>query len=202
VTVNPSVGEGLGFCSPADYERESLAIEEGQGCPNSSKIGTAVVESPLLANAVPGSLYLAQQGDPATPQLENPFDSLIAFYIVLREPENGIFVKIPVKVEPDPKTGQLITTAEDLPQLPFSHFNLHFREGKRSPLTTPPACGSYDTVSKLSPWSEPASTLTAVSTFQITGGPAPQAGCRPSTRALKRARSTTTPKLSRLSTCA
>jgi hypothetical protein len=79
-------------------------------------------------------------------------------------------VKIPVKVEPDPKTGQLITTADDLPQLPFSHFNLHFREGKRSPLATPPACGSYDTVTKLSPWSDPENPVTAISTFQITGG--------------------------------
>ena len=41
-------------------------------------------------------------------------------------------------------TGQLTTVAEDLPQLPFSHFALHFREGARGPLVTPPACGTYD----------------------------------------------------------
>jgi hypothetical protein len=183
VTVNPSVGEGLGVCSKADYE--SLTLEEGKGCPDSSKIGSALVETPALENPIKGSLYLAQQDDPGTtePGAENPFDSLIALYVVLRSPEYGIFVKIPLKVEPDPKTGQLITTADDLPQLPFSHFNLHFREGQRAPLVTPPACGSYDTVAKLTPWSDPSSTLTQISTFQITGGidqgPCPPGGIPP-----------------------
>ena len=170
VTINPSVGEGLGYCSPSDYERESLEVEPGQGCPNESKIGTAEVETPLIDTPIKGSLYLAQQGDPDTAFKENPFDSLIALYIVFREPVNGIFVKIPLKVEPDPTTGQLVTTAEDLPQLPFSHFNLHFREGKRSPLSTPPACGSYDTVTQLYPWSDPGNPVTSVASFEITGG--------------------------------
>ena len=31
-----------------------------------------------------------------------------------------------------------------MPQLPFSHFRLHFREGGRSPLITPPGCGSFE----------------------------------------------------------
>ena len=170
VTINPSVGEGLGFCSPAEYAREGLATVPGSACPNESKIGTAEVETPLLGTPVDGSLYLAQQGDPDTAFKENPFDSLIALYIVLREPKNSIFIKIPLKVEPDPTTGQLVTTAEDLPQLPFSHFNLHFREGKRSPLSTPPACGSYDTVTQLYPWSDPGNPVTSVASFEITGG--------------------------------
>jgi hypothetical protein len=185
VTINPSVGEGLGYCSPADYERESLDAAPGQGCPDSSTIGTVHVDSPLLDEGIDGTLYLAQQDDPGTTAhgAENPFDSLIAVYIVLRNPSQGILVKIPLKVEPDPKTGQLITTAEDLPQLPFSHFNLHFREGKRSPLVSPPACGSYDTVAKLTPWSDPASVRTLVSSFEVTGGigqgPCPPGGVPP-----------------------
>jgi hypothetical protein len=184
VTINPSVGEGLGFCSPADYEREKIGTEPNEGCPNVSKIGSAEVETPLLENPrIKGDVFLAQQGDPGTSFKENPFDSLIAIYIVLRERENGIFVKIPVKVEPDPVTGQLVATAEDLPQLPFSHFNLHFREGSRSPLTTPPACGSYDTVTKLYPWSDPANPVTATSTFEVTAGvhngPCPPGGVPP-----------------------
>ena len=184
VTINPSVGEGLGYCTRADYERESLDIAEGEGCPNDSKIGTVSVQTPLVEREeLKGSLYLAQQGDPATPELENPFDSLIAFYIVIRDEREGILVKVPVKVEPDPHTGQLITTAENLPQTPFSRFNLHFREGQRSPLTTPPACGSYDVVSKLTPWSDPGRVLTQASTFKVTsgiaGGPCPPGGIPP-----------------------
>jgi hypothetical protein len=185
VTINPSIGEGLGFCSPADYERESLAVGEGKGCPNSAKLGTVHVESPLIETPVEGSLYLAQQDDPTTskPGAENPFDSLIALYIVLRSARENILVKLPAKVEPDPKTGQLVTTVEDIPQLPFSHFNLHFREGLRAPLTTPPACGKYDTVAKLTPHANPDQVLTTISTFEITGGidqgPCPPGGVPP-----------------------
>ena len=51
-------------------------------------------------------------------------------------------------------TGQLVTTvAKTLPQLPFSHFHLHFREGGRSPLITPPGCGTYDGQDPAHPWS-------------------------------------------------
>ena len=178
VTINPSVGEGLGYCSRADYEREGIALAAGEGCPSSSKIGSVEVETPLLPEAVKGSVYLAQQGDPATPDLENPFDSLIAFYIVLKDANQGIFVKMPAKVEPDPTTGQLVTTVDDIPQLPFSHFNLHFREGSRSPLTTPPACGTYDTVAELTPWSDPSAPVSVVSSFEVTGG-IDQGACPP-----------------------
>jgi hypothetical protein len=183
MTVNPSVGEGLGFCSPADYEREGLAVPQGQGCPEESKLGTLEVHSPLIDGAINGSVYLAQQGDPVTPELENPFDSLIALYMVLRRDEDNIFLKIPAKVEPDPKTGQLITTVDGIPELPFSSFNLHFREGQRPPLVTPPACGSYDIVAELTPWSDTSKTVTQVSTFEITegvgNGPCPPGGVPP-----------------------
>jgi hypothetical protein len=185
VTVNPSVGEGLGVCTPSQLDMEKIDTPAGDGCPNASKIGTVHVETQLLDQPVDGDVFLAQQDDPATTAkgAENPFDSLLAFYMVLRNPEKGIFVKIPARVEPDPKTGQLITTVEDIPQLPFSHFDLHFREGQRAPLVSPPACGSYDTVAKLTPWSDPSSTVTQVSTFQITkgvgGGACPPGGVPP-----------------------
>ena len=34
--------------------------------------------------------------------------------------------------------------SRDIPQLPFSHFHLHFREGGRAPLISPPGCGTFD----------------------------------------------------------
>jgi hypothetical protein len=185
VTANPSVAEGLGVCTPADLERETLAAAPGEGCPNSSKIGTVSVQTPLLEEAVGGSVFLAQQDDPATtePGRENPFDSLIAFYIVLRNAQNGILVKQPAKVEPDPRTGQLITTVQEIPQLPFSHFQFHFSEGQRAPLITPPACGTYTTEAEFIPWARPEETVRRSATFQITrgvgGGPCPPGGVPP-----------------------
>lgn len=169
VTANPSAAEGLGVCTKARYEAASLTVP---GCPESAKLGSVQVESPLLEETLDGSLYLAQQDDPATaePGAENPFDSLLALYVLIRNAPNGIFVKQPVKIEPDPKTGQLISTVEDIPQLPFSHFELHFREGPRSPLATPGLCGTYTTRAILTPWSgnEP---VESTSSFKITSGP-------------------------------
>ena len=185
VTVNPSVGEGLGVCTPADLDRETIFSAPGQGCPNASKIGTVHVESPLVREAIGGSVFLAQQDDPgtATPGAENPFDSLIAFYIVLKNPQLGILVKQPAKVEPHPATGQLVTSIEDIPQIPFSHFEFHFREGQRAPLISPPACGTYTTKAELTPRANPSQVRSVPSTFQITrgigGGPCPPGGIPP-----------------------
>jgi hypothetical protein len=183
VTVNPSIGEGLGVCTPADYERESLEVAFGEGCPNASKIGTVSVETPLLANPIGGSVYLAQQDDPTSPGQENPFDSLIAFYIVIKDEAEQILVKVPAKVEPDPVTGQLVTTVEDIPQVPFSKFNFHFREGQRAPLVSPPNCGTYETKAELTPWARPNEVLTTTSAFKVTrgigGGPCPSGGVPP-----------------------
>jgi hypothetical protein len=163
MSLNPSVAEGLGVCSEEDLAREKIDTAPGAGCPNSSKIGTVEVETPLIDESVAGSVYLAQQN-------ANPFHSLIALYIVLRNANQGILIKLPAKVEPDLKTGQVVTIVEDIPQVPFSHFRFHFREGQRSPLSSPPACGSFKTVAELTPWSEPSNPLTVASAFQITGG--------------------------------
>jgi hypothetical protein len=162
-SVNPSIAEGLNVCTQADLARESAFSEAGAGCPEASKIGTVEVETPLLEENVNGALYQAAPYD-------NPFGSLIALYIVIKNPTLGVIVKQPVKVIPDPVTGRLTTVAKDLPQLPFSHFRLHFREGARSPLATPPACGTYSAEATLYP-SSGGAPVTTTSAFQIISGP-------------------------------
>ncbi len=185
VTINPSVGEGLGVCTPADLERETLSSKPGEGCPNSSKIGTLHSEFPILDQPIDGSIYLAQEDDPTTtePGAENPFDSLVALYFVLRNPDLSVLAKLPVKVEPDPTTGQLVVTVDDVPQFPFSHFNAHMREGVRAPLVSPPACGTYTTEARLYPYSDPTNPRTLTSSFEVTkgvgGGPCPPGGIPP-----------------------
>jgi hypothetical protein len=175
MTANPSSAEGLEVCSEADLARETLKAAPGEGCPEASKLGTVEVETPLLEETVKGSLFLAKP-------YQNPSGTLLALYVVLKDPTLGIIVKQPVKVEPDPVTGQLITTTEEIPQLPFSHFKLHFREGARSPLVSPPACGEYGVKAELTPWAGGASTTTA-SAFKIVSGanesPCPQGGTPP-----------------------
>ena len=60
-----------------------------------------------------GSLYLAKP-------YENPFGSLLALYMVLEIPDRGVLVKLPGRCMPDPDTGQLVTTFDDIPQLPVA----------------------------------------------------------------------------------
>jgi len=176
LTINPSSGVGLAGCTEADYARETISSQPGEGCPNDSKLGTAEVTTPLLSTPLQGSLYIAQP-------YENQFDSLVALYVVLKDPEAGVLVKLAGKVTPNPLTGQLTTTFENNPQLPFSHFNFHFREGQQAPLITPALCGTYQVQAQLTPWSEPETALDESSPFQITrgyeGGECPTGGAPP-----------------------
>jgi hypothetical protein len=176
MTVNSALAEGLSACSEADLVRETIGSEPDEGCPSESKIGTVEVETPLLAKTLKGSLYLASP-------YANQFGSLLALYVVIKDPETGILIKLPGKVEPNPVTGQLVSVFEDLPQLPLSHFRLSFRQGQRSPLATPNLCGTYTTTADLTPWANPSKVLHDTSTFQITsgvgGGPCPSDGLTP-----------------------
>jgi hypothetical protein len=184
VTVNPGQAEGLGTCSEADFAREAADSQFGAGCPAASKIGSVEVETPLLHGVLlRGSVFVATPNDPATAAQENPFNSLIALYVTIKEPERGINLRLQGKVEPDPRTGQLVATFDDLPQQPFSHFRFHFREGGRSPLITPPLCGAYTTEAQFTPWADPSRPLTTTASFTIDhgvdGGPCPAAGTPP-----------------------
>jgi len=174
MTVNPSIAEGLGVCEPDDLDDETLSSDPGEGCPSSSKIGTIESTTPLLEETLRGSVFLAEQDDPATsrPGAENPFDSLIAFYIVIKDPQLGILLKLPALVEPDKQTGQLTTTVDQIPQLPISTTTFRFREGQRAPLITPPDCGTHTVVAKLTPWARPGDEVTRIPSFEIEDGPA------------------------------
>jgi hypothetical protein len=162
-STNPSLAEGLNVCSEADLARETVDSGPGAGCPNESKIGTVEVQTPLLDENVNGSIFIAKP-------YENEVGSLIALYMVIKNPKLGIIVKQVLKVESDPVTGRLTTVADNLPQLPFSHFKLHFREGTRSPLASPPGCGEYSASATLTPWSGAAPLVTG-SAFSIITGP-------------------------------
>jgi hypothetical protein len=172
MTVNPSIAEGLEVCTKEQLARETVNSAPGEGCPNASKIGTVEVETPLLDENVNGAIYQAPQDDPSTtaPGAENPFDTLVALNMVIKNPTLGIIVKQAIEVKPDPVTGRLTTVADNIPQLPFSHFRLKFREGTRSPLASPQGCGTFRAEATLYPWSGNA-PVTTDSAFSIITGP-------------------------------
>jgi hypothetical protein len=176
MTINPSQAEGLGICTEAQFHAERADSEPGEGCPQSSKVGTIEATTPLLDEPLGGAVYVAEP-------YHNPFDSLLAIYLVIRNRERGVVVRLPGKVEPDPLTGQLVATVDGVPQQPISHFHFHFREGGRSPLVTPPLCGNYTTTALFTPWANPDSPAPREATFKTThgvgGGPCPPGGTPP-----------------------
>ena len=184
MTVNPSSASGLAVCSEESYKAESLATLPAAGCPQASKIGEVEVESPLLAEGetLRGSVFLAEQE-------KNPFGSLIALYMVIKDQGLGVLVKRPLKVEPNEGSGadagRLVTTLEGIPQLPVSRFHFRFKEGARAPLITPPTCGNYATEAQFTPWANPSKPLSTSASFEITsgpnGGPCPSGGVPPFT---------------------
>ena len=170
VTVNPSQAEGLGACSSSQYAQEKFDSPPGAGCPESSKIGSVDVSTPLLSEEARGAVYVAEPYD-------NPFGSLLALYIVAKVPERGILVKQAGEVVLDPQSGQLVTTFDDLPQIPFDTFDLNFFEGDRAPLVMPSSCGTYDIVARFTPWHAsdpnnplPSEIVTRSSSFTIDRG--------------------------------
>jgi hypothetical protein len=64
-----------------------------------------------------------------------------------------VIIKLAGKVDPDPTTGQLVTTFANNPQLPFTSFTLRFKGGPTAPLMNPADCGTYQVTTALTPWS-------------------------------------------------
>jgi hypothetical protein len=146
-------------------------------CPNAAKIAEVTIHSPLLPPQQPvkGYVYLASQES-------NPFSSVFAMYIVAEDPISGTLVKLPGEVQlcqgageviagmTCEAVGQIVSTFENEPQLPFEDAELHFFGGERAPLTSPTRCGSYTTQASYVPW-DGGAPVSASSTFQITSGP-------------------------------
>ncbi|HET7485879.1 MAG TPA: hypothetical protein VFJ64_10965, partial [Solirubrobacterales bacterium] len=181
MAVNPAAADGLAACRPAQID---LSGPEAAACPDASKLGTVEVDTPLLDHPLNGAVYLAAQND-------NPFNSLLAIYVTVDDPQTGIVVKLAGKVEPDPQTGRLRTVFDNNPQLPFSDFKLDFFGGSRAALITPPSCGMYTSTADLVPWSTadpndptPTEIQESTSSFDVTsgpdGGPCPTGDFKPS----------------------
>ncbi len=160
VALSPGAADGLSSCTSV-----GIALDDGSEptCPDSSKVATVEIKTPLLPNPLVGEAYLGAQD-------ENPFGSLVALYIVAKDPVSGVLVKIAGQVVPDPVTGQLVSTFSDTPQLPFEDLKLDFFGSARAPLSTPPLCGAYTTQASIEPWSGQ-QAATPSSTFAITSGP-------------------------------
>jgi hypothetical protein len=140
VTVSPSSADGLGACSA---DQIGLGNDADPTCPDSSKVGSVQIDTPVLDEPLLGSVYLAKPKN-------NPFNSLVALYVVAKA--NGVLVKLPGVVSLDPVTGRVVSTFDNTPQLPFSRLHVAFKGGARAPLSQANSCGSKTTSATLTSW--------------------------------------------------
>ena len=182
--LNPSSANGLETCTEAQigYRGGGFELpnpirftEADPQCPDGSKLGSVEVKTPLLEAPLTGQVYLAAQE-------ENPFDSLLAIYLVVDDPQTGVVVKLPGKIDPDPDTGRLTTSFDYNPQLPFEDLTIHFTGGgPQSELASPEVCGPHTTTGSWEPWSAPESGPDAQTsdTFNVAGNCSPSLASRP-----------------------
>ncbi|HST68030.1 MAG TPA: hypothetical protein VLI94_00040, partial [Solirubrobacterales bacterium] len=163
MVLNPSAANGLAACSFAQYQAEGPQWSPSVGCPQASKVGTVEVTSPLIDQPLTGDLYVASQDD-------NPFNTLFALYMIIRNERYGVLIKQAGRIDPDPVTGQLTSTFSEIPELPFAELSLSFRSGPRAPLGTPPTCATHTASALFTPSSGTAS-ITETASFAITSGP-------------------------------
>jgi hypothetical protein len=189
MSLNPAAANGLGACSEAQIglvsENPIRFNDADPACPNSAKVGTAQITTPVLPEPLQGSLYLASQSD-------NPFHTLLSGYLVAQG--QGVTLKLAGRFDVDPVSGQITATFDENPEQPFEELKLHFKDGEGGVLTTPNACGTYAIVAVLSPWSalDPANPTAAESAsssspFGINqgpeGGPCPSGAFAPELQA-------------------
>jgi len=164
IAINPGQATGLQACQPSqenigggEAKREE---EEGPAtCPAASKVGTDEITTPLLKEPLKGNVYVLQQNPPN-------------IGLLVTASAEGVNLKLVGKVHLNETTGQLTSTFENTPDLPFTIFKLNFSGGAQAALSTPTNCGVYGSSASFVPWSSPfVEDSSFTSSFQITNGP-------------------------------
>jgi hypothetical protein len=166
---NESGPEGINFEGPESEEiglNGELQLAPGH-CPNASTIGEAEAETPLQPEPVKGHIYLARPGCGGPGERECTVQDaadgkLYQLYLELGGEgalaNTGVNLKVRLKVEANPATGQLTTVVLNNPQFPFSELRIRLNGGPRAGLDNPAVCGSAVTTTDFTPWSEPGIT--------------------------------------------
>jgi hypothetical protein len=167
LTVSPSAADGLQGCSDAQI---GLDNAKDPTCPDQSKIGSVEIKTALLPAPIDGAVYQGTQ----TP------GHLLRIFIVAKG--FGVLVKVPGSIDLNPSTGQITTTVDNTPQVPFDDFILSFKGGARAPLSNPRTCGKKTTTATFTSYS--GQTVLSTDSFGISndgnGAPCPPFGFNPS----------------------
>jgi hypothetical protein len=156
LSINPDAADGQTSCSD---QQANFGNDEPGHCPDNSKIGTFDVGSPAIEGPLTGSLFIGQ------PQPGNQYR------LFLIADGFGVHVKLLARVVPDPETGRLTLSLNDLPQVPFEEFNLHLFASDRGLMATPTQCTLYQVDSVFTPWNDELSPQHSTPTLSVSKGP-------------------------------
>jgi hypothetical protein len=170
MSINPSGAAGLAGCPDSvigvrqDGDPPLFDIDDpsdglgGDDCPEGSRIGTVEVDTPLLEEPLTGDVILGQPraadidcGSPPARRANCPLT--VRMFLVVRDPERGLLLKIFGTATSDPTTGKITATFRNNPELPFSDLRLDVKGGERGMLALPRACGDAAWSSAFTPWS-------------------------------------------------
>ena len=192
LVINPGQAAGLQACRPGDVEGgDNLPLPGENGdeerfegpakCPNASKVGTVVIKSPLIEGSqekqFEGDVYVLQSNPPELKLLVAASADGINLKLVgeahLCESVGEVIEGAgSLATRTCQAPGQLITTFQGTPQLPFTLFRLSFSGGAQAALDTPTQCGTYTSEADFTPWSSPfVSDFFTNAQFQLTEGP-------------------------------
>ncbi len=181
VQLSPSAANGLEACSETQIGftgfNQAQGIDEFNtdpvACPDGSKLGTVKITTPLLSDPLQGFVYLASPApNGALEPGRNPFDSLVALYLVAEDPVSGVLVKLAGEGQVDEDTLRISTTFRNAPQVPFEDLQLELFDGPRASVSTPALCGAYATDALFTPWSGtgPLAVSSPAEDFAVTSG--------------------------------
>ncbi|MBJ7472267.1 MAG: hypothetical protein JHD16_13255 [Solirubrobacteraceae bacterium] len=130
-------------CTDAQFGYANLAPST---CPAGSKVGSVVMDSPLVG-PVPGEVYVAQP--------QNGSSEIIRLFVTaqLGPQADAVRVKLLVRVAVDPVTGTMTNTLVDLPAQPVKSFAFTFRGGDAPGTRSPRLCGTYEGSAQITPFS-------------------------------------------------
>jgi hypothetical protein len=156
LVINPGQANGLAACQ---FSEDGVGTTGPPSCPGSSKVGTVEIETPLLPDKLEGNVYVLQSNPPN-------------LQLLVAASADDVNLKLIGNVHLDEATGQLTTTFDSTPALPFTHFRLTFSGGAQAALMTPPSCGVYATMADFTPYSSPFTPdFLSADAFGIDAGP-------------------------------
>jgi hypothetical protein len=156
LVINPGQANGLGACQ---FSEDGVGTVGTPSCPADSKVGTVELETPLLPDKLEGNVYVLQSNPPE-------------LQLLVAASGDDVNLKLIGHVHLNEQTGQLTSTFDGTPALPFTHFRLIFSGGAQAALMTPPSCGVYSTMADFTPWSSPLTPdALSVDAFALNSGP-------------------------------